>query len=79
MSITKKKIYKGGSLWKVLAKNNIKEGKRYKTLIYQEKKGNIPSLKNSLKYNIYFKENKYITKIENDPSVWNKKYSINCV
>ena len=47
--------------------------------MYQEKKGNIPSLKNNLKYNIYFKENKYMTKIENDPNVWNKKYSINCV
>ena len=57
----------------MLAKNNIKEGNRYKTLMYQEKNGNIPNLKNKLKYSKYFKENKYITRIENDPRVWNKK------
>jgi ribosomal protein S30 len=37
--------------------------------MYQEKKGNIPNLKNRLKYNMYFKENRYITKIEKDPNV----------
>lgn len=44
----KYKINIGGSLWTVLAKNKIKEGNRYKTLIYQEKKGNIPNFKNKL-------------------------------
>lgn len=72
-------MYIGGSLWKVLANNNKNEGKRYKTLIYQEKKGNIPNLKNNLKNNRYFILNKYITNTQNEPKVWNKKYNINWV
>ena len=37
---------RGGSLCRVPLKSNSDEGKRYKTLTYQEKKGNIPNLRN---------------------------------
>lgn len=66
-------------MWNVLAKNNNDDGKRYNTLMYHEKNGNIPNLKNNLKNNRVLKENKYITRIENDPIVWNRKYNINWV
>ena len=63
-------IYKGGSLWIVVAKKIKKEGKRNKQFKYQLKKGNIPNLRKILNKTMNLRSNKKKTIIQKEANVW---------
>lgn len=66
-------INKAGSFWNVEATKNKEEGKKLREARYQNKKGNIPSLRNKENEKSTGLLKKYDTKIKKEDKDWTKK------